>query len=419
MNRDFQEGNYMQKEMIVYEDAGYKNLYPLSLTRPVFHLRCGIFTLLEKLVRHFPGYRIAYGVRKVLAGLVKESHPEAMVNVKPESAAFFINGRFILEGDIPTDLEKSTAFRLGKEIVGAYLLAKDHDLISIKRDGSFNTSALNKLPSIAVEGALITYPWDLVHKNADQINDDFAFIKGNGQILGKLYPDVTLLAQENIYLAPAAELHPGVVVNSESGPVYIAAEARIMSNAVIEGPAYIGRGTTIKVGAKIYEGTSIGPGCKVGGEVECSILQAHSNKQHEGFLGHAFLGEWVNIGAGTNNSDLKNNYGTVKMHVNGKLIDSGSQFVGLFMGDHAKCGINTMFNTGTTVGIMSNVFGTGYLPKFIPSFAWGGDENGGKHDLKKALATARVVMARRKKKLTKAQAAVLRQVSKMVMTNPV
>ena len=162
----------------------------------------------------------------------------------------------------------------------------------------------------------------------------------------------------------------------------------------------MGNGSSIKIGAKIYEGTSIGEFCKVGGEVEESIIHSHSNKQHDGFLGHAYLGQWVNLGADTNNSDLKNNYGNVKVHVNGDLVDSGSMFVGLFMGDHSKAGINTMFNTGTSVGTMCNVFGSGFPPKYIPSFSWGGAEKMVEHDLSKAVETARQVMARRKKKLT-------------------
>jgi UDP-N-acetylglucosamine diphosphorylase/glucosamine-1-phosphate N-acetyltransferase len=200
------------------------------------------------------------------------------------------------------------------------------------------------------------------------------------------------------------------VLDAEDGPIFIDEGATIMANASLQGPLFVGAKSTIKMGAKIYEGTSIGPVCKVGGEVEESIFHAYSNKQHEGFLGHAYLGEWVNLGADTNNSDLKNNYGTVRVHIDGKTIDSGLLFVGLFMGDHAKSGINTMFNTGTVVGVMSNVFGADYPDKLVPSFAWGGAASCETYACEKALQVARRVMARRNRELTKAQEAVLRQV---------
>jgi len=184
----------------------------------------------------------------------------------------------------------------------------------------------------------------------------------------------------------------------------------VFPNATIEGPAFVGDDSRIKIGAKIYQGTTIGEVCKVGGEVEASIIHSHSNKQHDGFLGHSYLGQWVNLGADTNNSDLKNNYGTVKVYVEGEMVDTGSLFVGLMMGDHSKSGINTMFNTGTVVGVMCNVYGAGFPPKFIPSYTWGGAQELIEYELDKALDTARRVMARRDVQLTQAQEEMLRAV---------
>jgi UDP-N-acetylglucosamine diphosphorylase/glucosamine-1-phosphate N-acetyltransferase len=166
----------------------------------------------------------------------------------------------------------------------------------------------------------------------------------------------------------------------------------------------------IKVGAKIYENTSIGPVCKVGGEVEGSVIHSFSNKQHDGFLGHAYLGMWVNLGADTNNSDLKNNYGSVKLVIDGETVDSGSTFMGLVMGDHSKSAINSMFNTGTVVGVSSNVFGSGFPPKSVPSFTWGGAEGLKTYELERALEVARRVMGRRKMVLSPAEEKVLRVV---------
>ena len=187
----------------------------------------------------------------------------------------------------------------------------------------------------------------------------------------------------------------------ENGPVWIDDGVTVMANAVLEGPLYIGKDSKIKIAAKIYENTTIGPLCKIGGEVEGSIIQGYSNKQHDGFLGHAYLGSWVNLGADTNNSDLKNNYGMIQALLNGEKVDTGSQFVGLMMGDHSKSGINVMFNTGTIVGTNCNIFGAEMPPKFVPSFSWGGAAGFAEYQFEKAINVAKTVMSRRKVEFTK------------------
>ncbi len=223
---------------------------------------------------------------------------------------------------------------------------------------------------------------------------------------------VYLMSSDNIWIADSARIDPGVVIDAQNGPVYIDENAHIFPQATIIGPAYIGRNCHIKIGAKIYEGTSLGEECKVGGEVKSSIIHSFSNKQHDGFLGHAYLGQWVNLGADTNNSNLKNNYGAVRVHVNGKEIDSGSTFVGLTMGDHSKCAINTMFNTGTVAGIMCNIYGADFPPKWIPSFSWGGSGGFTEHDVDRALTVARKVMERRGVTLGQAEEKLIREVFK-------
>ncbi|MCK5456715.1 MAG: hypothetical protein KAI45_06265, partial [Melioribacteraceae bacterium] len=193
---------------------------------------------------------------------------------------------------------------------------------------------------------------------------------------------------------------PGAVLDAEEGPIFIDKNATVFPNTVIQGPTSVGENALIKIGAKIYGETSIGPVCKISGEIGESILHSYSNKQHNGFLGHAYLGSWVNIGAGTNNSDLKNNYGNVKVTINDVEIDTGEVMAGLIMGDHAKSGIDTMFNTGTVVGVSANVFGTGFPPKYIPSFSWGGTEGLTTFKFDKAIDVAEKVMVRRNKELT-------------------
>jgi UDP-N-acetylglucosamine diphosphorylase/glucosamine-1-phosphate N-acetyltransferase len=182
---------------------------------------------------------------------------------------------------------------------------------------------------------------------------------------------------------------------------------------LIQGPAFIGKGSVVKAHSSIYHDTSIGEVCKVGGEIEATIIHSYTNKQHDGFLGHSYIGSWVNLGASTNNSDLKNNYSSVSVLIKGKNVDTKSQFVGLIMGDHSKTAINTMFNTGTIVGVSSNIFGSGFPPRYIPSFSWGGSDFIRNYDIEKCLEVARVVLGRRKIQLTQAEEELLRDVYEM------
>ncbi|MBI2428770.1 MAG: transferase, partial [Ignavibacteriales bacterium] len=215
----------------------------------------------------------------------------------------------------------------------------------------------------------------------------------------------------NIFIDAGTVIKPGVVIDAEEGPVYIGKNVTIMPFSTIVGPAYIGDHSVVKVGAKIYHDTSIGPVCKVGGEIEASILHSYSNKQHDGFLGHSYLGAWVNCGAGTVTSDLKNNYGSVKVYVNGEPVDSGMQFVGVTIGDHSKTAINSTFNTGTVVGVSSNIFGTGFPPKYVPSFSWGAaGETFTTYNADKAINVARKVMIRRTIALTDSEEILFRTI---------
>jgi UDP-N-acetylglucosamine diphosphorylase/glucosamine-1-phosphate N-acetyltransferase len=231
-----------------------------------------------------------------------------------------------------------------------------------------------------------------------------------GNHIAPIHAPYHLVEPALIYIAESARIHPGVVLDASDGPIVIDDDAVIMANSVILGPAYIGRSTQIKVGAKIYHGTSVGPYCKIGGEVEASIIQGYSNKQHDGFLGHAFIGEWCNLGADTNNSDLKNNYHAVKVWFGDAWQDTGAQFVGVFMGDHSKTGISTSINTGSVIGVGCNIFGGGLPPKFVPSFSWANGPDITTHRIGEALDTAIRAMARRSVTLGTAETALLRRI---------
>ncbi|MDZ7373020.1 MAG: GlmU family protein [candidate division KSB1 bacterium] len=405
----------MAETLCLFEDEGVVNLYPLTLTRPAFELRCGMSSLREKIVRELKPRKVVLHCRSYLGEAVREENEGALVNSLPEEDVLFVNGRLLIDGAVAKKIaaHRPAAFWQGEELVAAWVPASKIPELRSKLADFFHPQWLSDLPRIEVEARLIVWPWDLIHYNADEIRREFSALGLGGQLRGKIYPNVSLIGKENIFVGEKAELWPGVVIMAEEGPVYIADGATIMANAVIVGPSYIGPKSMIKIGAKIYEGTSVGEVCKVGGEVEESIIHAYSNKQHEGFLGHAYLGTWVNLGADTNNSDLKNNYAPVRVQINDRLVDTGSLFVGLFMGDHTKTGINTMFNTGTVVGVACNVYGEGFPPRFIPSFHWGGARGLAKYSLEKTLETARRVMARRNKELTPAQEAVLRRVYEM------
>jgi UDP-N-acetylglucosamine diphosphorylase/glucosamine-1-phosphate N-acetyltransferase len=406
----------MPFSICLFEDEHVARLHPLTLTRPVYDLRCGISLLREKIACRFPDSRLHLFCREYLADVMRETPPGSPVNQPPQHNCLFLNGRFIFGEKLPAPNSREMIWKKDGEIAAAWITGNRLATLAQIKDGIIPTSWFDGLPVEEINGAFIRYPWDLVHHNPEQIKNDFAHFNRGGQILGKIYPNATLLEEKNIYIAPGAKIKPGVVLDAEDGPIYIDEGATIMANASLQGPLFIGAKSAIKMGAKIYEGTSIGEVCKVGGEVEESIIHSCSNKQHEGFLGHSYLGQWVNLGANSNNSDLKNNYSTVKVYINGEMVDSGLLFVGLIMGDHAKCGINTMFNTGTVVGVMSNIFGPGYPDKFVPSFTWGGIERMEIYEIDKALEVARRVMARRKMALSAAQEKMLRQVFEITVS---
>jgi len=376
--------------------------------RPVYDLKFGIRTIREKYQHIFNEEFETLHCREELVAVMTKQNPKAEINSYSADRYVFINGRSIItESVIQTIDESEDAIYLNDGVVTAAVLSgTDIEQIRAAKGKLLSRQDFPELPERQIECNWINFPWNLFLENGSEITREF---EASG-IHGKVHEGVNMLNRENIYIAEGAVMKPGVVLDAEEGPVIIDSNAQIMANAYLQGPVYIGESTVIKVGAKIYEGTTIGEFCKVGGEVEESIIHSYSNKQHDGFLGHAYLAMWVNLGAGTNNSDLKNNYGNVRFYVEGESIDTGTMFCGLVMGDHSKSGINTMFNTGTHVGIASNVYGSGFPPKFIPSFSWGGAEGMTGHKIDKAVATARLVMARRNVEMSSEEEDLLKDV---------
>lgn len=402
----------MSLSVYIFEDPSYVKLFPLAYTRPVYDLRCGMLTLREKIARAYPRGRIVLLCRPYLAEVVKEQNPGFLINEFVGGESLLINGRVLVDATFRTSIRPTgndTMYLCGDVVVAVRLRATE-DQASRLVEG-FDIDQFEHCAKEQIPARLVEYPWDLVHTNGEELVRDVAplFAKKNPISTSK-YPGVHFVNKKAIRLANDVVLKPGVVLDAESGPIVIDDGVRILANSVIEGPVYIGKGTTIKAGAKIYGNTSIGSVCKIGGEVEASIIHSYSNKQHDGFLGHSYLGMWCNLGADTNTSDLKNNYRSVQAYNNGKMVDTGRQFLGLIMGDHSKTSINTMFNTGSVVGVSANVFGAGFPPKHVPSFSWGGSDGLVTYQLEKAVEVARLVMARRSKNLTATEAKLLQKV---------
>ena len=403
-------------QICLFEDQYVRRLLPLVYTRPVYDLRCGILTLGEKLRRRYARAAHRLHARPYLAEVLKERYPGVPVNLPPDGGCLYVNGRCIASPDllraIPPD-GPDTLYVDGDVLVAARIGGGGGFAAGMPE--ALTPGAFPGVPATEIKVALVSWPWDLIGNNGKEIVADGALLAppGEQRMRGKVYPGAHLVNPGNIVIGAGTSIKPGVVLDGENGPIWIGENVTVFPNAVIEGPAFIGDRTLIKIGAKIYENTSIGEVCKVGGEVEGAIIHAYSNKQHDGFLGHAYLGMWVNLGADTNNSDLKNNYGSVKLVIDGVTVDSGSMFMGLVMGDHSKSSINSMFNTGTVVGVSSNIFGSGFPPKSVASFAWGGADGMETYELDRALEVARRVMGRRKIALSAAEENLLRAVFAM------
>ncbi len=381
-------------QFCIFEDNAHKNFSPLVSFRPVFDLRSGCLSLRERIQSFLPRRNVSLLCRDSLTRVLGEQNLGSQVNVPlPEEDTWFINGRLLADENLLEILHKNSAEKV-------YRIAGEPALGFVSgprvRRVSASLEALETFPSVNIEGRMARFPWDLVHNAAEEISRHFRILKKKApRSSASRHPGAHLVNRSGILLGRGSVLKPGAVIDAEKGPVILGNNVTVMSNAVIVGPAFIGEGTVVKVGAKIYPGSSIGPRCKVGGEIESSLIQSFSNKQHDGFLGHSYLGSWVNIGADTNTSDLKNTYGTVRVMVNGLMVDTGHMFVGLTMGDHSKSGINVMFDTGTVVGVSCNIYGATLPPKFLPSFSWGGEGKFTEYDLGKSIETARRVMLRR------------------------
>ncbi|MBU1954593.1 MAG: hypothetical protein KJ769_00905 [Candidatus Margulisbacteria bacterium] len=388
--------------LCIFEDSGYQKLFPLCLMRPVFEIKCGISTLLQKILHSYLSVEkdiaVSLECREYLQEVVKNNHHEKPVNALPyANDCLFINGRVLADINLSRQIPFSgndEIFVAGSTVVAARLskdnLNKLRDHLGKETFEEILLSLKKYAKTTSIDIKTIDYPWQLIKENPSEIENDYQKLWGKGKIKGKLNKEVVIYDKKNVVIEDGAKIESFVVIDSSNGPVIINEGAHILPHTTIQGPAYIGKNTKI-LGGSIRGGTTIGPNCKIHGEVNSSIIHGYSNKAHYGFLGHSYLCEWVNLGAGTTNSNLKNNYGNVKIWNKGNLIDSGEQVIGCFIGDHSKTAIGTLLNTGTVISIFCNIF-EGMPPKYVGLFAFGLKK---KFNLDKAIEIAKVVMKRR------------------------
>lgn len=407
----------MRRPLVVFEDSRWMDFLPLTYVRPACELTCGAGSLRGR-VQRLASSEAGIWCRAAIAPFVAEE-TGAPTNAPATEGTLLLNGRAVWSR-LPDADAPATPW------VGA--VGDDDAVACIACDGALAgklspavalsdeamEEALAGVPRIRMDdrARLVDWPWELNRVHGELLAPDLAAeIVPSGAMER---PGVHLLNPDAIRIAASARIDPCVVVDAREGPVAIEDGVRVSPMCTIQGPAFVGAGTLLQPGATVRHGSWIGPVCKVGGEIEASILHGYSNKQHDGFLGHSYVGSWVNIAADCINSDLKNTYGTVRVPIRGEETETGELFVGAIVGDHAKIGINASLPTGCVVGFASNAVAT-LLPKFVPSFAW---HQGGAtcaYDIERAVSVARRVTERRQRRLSRAGEAAFRHAHETAM----
>jgi UDP-N-acetylglucosamine diphosphorylase / glucose-1-phosphate thymidylyltransferase / UDP-N-acetylgalactosamine diphosphorylase / glucosamine-1-phosphate N-acetyltransferase / galactosamine-1-phosphate N-acetyltransferase len=401
-------------EICLFEDTIHPVLLPLTHAQPDFDLRCGAFTVRERTAAEFADAELSLQVRPFLAEVMRERSGLA-VNERRDSVTLFLNGCALPDRGtfdaIRARLDLDCIFSSGGRVVACTTPGKVFRAAvqeALEKGGLPPDAA--GATGVAVESPTLTHPWDIIEANPALLVSDRQYFPSGVNSSAELAASAELIGSRLISVGSGVRIGSGVVLDATDGPIIIDEGAYLMPHAVVLGPVYIGKYTKIKVGARIYGGTSIGPSCKIGGEVEGSIFHSFASKQHEGFVGHSYFAQWTNLGADTNTSDLKNNYSGIRVTLEGREYSTGRRFLGTIMADHSKCGINTMFNTGTCVGVGCNVYGGQFPPKHIPAFSWGSSEGFREHDFDRFAETASIVMNRRGRSFTEREHDVYRHV---------
>ena len=374
-------------------DGPHRNaLLPFTFTRPVADIRVGILTIREKWEKH-----LGSTTTSITEEYLSDKWPMVEMENNVMINASYLPNEILVE--MIKNLEVNQAIFQDEEVVAFF--AKEGEEVD------FDSFEIIEFTNDCIK---IENTWDIFQKNDVAIREDYELLTED-RYSQPIPKSVNVIAPENIFIEEGAKLE-FVTLNASTGPIYIGKNAEIMEGSVIRGPFALCESGRVKLATKVYGATTVGPHSVIGGEVNNSVLFAYSNKGHDGFLGNAVLGEWCNIGADSNNSNLKNNYEEVKLwsYETENFAKTGLQFCGLMMGDHSKCGINTMFNTGTVVGVSTNIFGAGFPRNFVPSFSWGGASGFTTYVTKKAFDTAKIVMARRNVEFSEEDAKILEHV---------
>jgi UDP-N-acetylglucosamine diphosphorylase/glucosamine-1-phosphate N-acetyltransferase len=369
--------------IILFDDNVRYSLLPFTHTRPVADIRCGILTMRERW-EQFLGQQ---------SSTLTEEYLQPVFPLQSGDDNLLINGSVFANDKLAPAVQQ---LQVGQKLMhGEIVIAA-----RLKEAPKFEDlhKALDGLTPVTYEAEIyqLKHLWDIFSLNEKALKGDYILVTG-GKKSAAIPEGVTVTGKENLFIEEGAKIGAGSIINASTGPVYIGKDAEILEGTLIRGPLAMCNHSVLKMGAKIYGATTIGPGCKVGGEINNVVFFANSNKAHDGYLGNAVIGEWCNLGADTNCSNLKNNYDEVKIwdEHNNKSVKTGLTFCGLLMADHSKCAINTAFNTGTVVGVSSNIFGGGFPEKFVPSFCWGGSEGITTYAFERAMETMKRVMARR------------------------
>lgn len=383
---------------ILFDGTVREALLPFTFTRPVAEIRIGILTIREKWEKY-----LGYTTTTLTEEYLSEKYPMVELENNVMINASFLPNAILSE--MVKNLETNQAIFKGDEVIAFYTNETQEEV-------DFDTY---EIIDYTDDCLTVEHTWDIFAKNDAALREDFELIT-EGRTSQTIPKSVNVIAPENIFIEEGAKLE-FVTLNASTGPIYIGKNSEIMEGSVIRGPFALCESGRVKLASKVYGATTVGPHSVIGGEVNNSVLFSYSNKGHDGFLGNSVLGEWCNIGADSNNSNLKNNYEPVKLwsYETENFAKTGLQFCGLMMGDHSKCGINTMFNTGTVVGVSTNIFGAGFPRNFVPSFSWGGASGFSTYLTSKAFQTAKIVMARRNVDFTEDDAKILEHVFEETM----
>ena len=378
---------------ILFDGPSRNNLLPFTYTRPVADLRIGILTIREK-------WEALLGntTTTVTEDYLSEKYPMVELDTNVMINASFLPNQDLV--DLIKSLKENQAIFKNEDVIAFYTKNTQEEVeLDTYEALEFNKDVIK-----------IEHTWDLFSKNDMALREDFKLVTRDRESQ-PISDTNNVVNAEDIFIEPGATVE-FATLNASTGPIYIGKDAEIMEGTLVRGPFALCEGAGTKMGTKVYGPTTIGPYCRVGGEVKNIVMFANSNKGHEGYLGNSVVGEWCNLGADTNSSNLKNNYAEVRLwnYDTESFARTGLQFCGLMMGDHSKCGINTMFNTGTVVGVSANIFGSGFPRNFVPSFSWGGKSGFTTFLTKKAFEVARVVMERRGLEFTDTDARILEHV---------